>query len=284
MSKTRITTNDEIKTLLGISGTSQDALIDRWNDIATEMLCELLSVDEVASHTVTDERVCVFDSEYLEVKEFPVDPDSTITMKDVNFQTLASTPSDWYMDPLHRRHLRGKQSDATPFYFMEDEVLLTYTAGYTIIDTLLVPTNPSDTQKFTVKINGTETEWEMVSGTPSGNQIQIGGTAADTAAAIATALGGTANTTTVTMPLGTAVVSTTITDASYTNATIPEALKSCVAFVVGGGVTAKDKVGGINSYTVGQKTVNFRDENEWSFVERSLKTYGSQYKKVRVHS
>ncbi len=49
-------TRDEIKTMLGISGSSNDARIDMFNEMATAEVNDFLSVESLALHKVTNER------------------------------------------------------------------------------------------------------------------------------------------------------------------------------------------------------------------------------------
>ena len=283
--KTRIISNAEIKALLGISGSSKDAIVNMWNGIATETLCELLQVSEIARHTVTDERVKMIKSDSLVLREFPVDVSETITLKDSLNATITGFSFD--MDPSDRRTVRLVDSNSYPKSLDYKEVLASYTAGYTVQGTVEVLSIVDLANKtIAVTVAGTETEWTFVASGASGNEINIGVDADATAVNIATALGGTSSGAVVTLPLGTIVALTTATavQMTITDPDTPENLKMVVALMVGGGVVAPQKKGGVKRYQVGNKSVEFRDGNEAAMVRTIIEQYASTFKKVRIHA
>lgn len=280
---TRILTNTEIKTLLG-AGSASDVLVEMWNDAATEIVCSLLGIADIAEHDVVNERVRVIDPLELILQDFPVDV-SSVVIKNVYDKTTI-TGYTFVREPNKRRTIRAYDTSGNlAFPIPYDEVFASYTAGYINQDTLEVLSITGLADKtFTVKIAGVTTTWTMKASGATGNQINIGLDAAATASAIATALGGTLVGSTVTLPLGSTVALGTATTAQFTivNANVPAALKNAVALIAGGGIAEKEQSGGVVSYTIGGKSVTFRNQEEASAVDMVLKNWLSTYKKTKI--
>lgn len=281
---TRILTNAEIKTLLGV-GSASDVLVEMWNDAATEIVCSLLGISNIAKHQVTDERVEMLDPYEMILNEFPVDVAQAITLK-TTFDHTTVTGYTFKKDPQKRRTVRLYDTSGNiPYGLNYDCIFVSYTAGYTNQDTLEVISITGLTDKtFTVKIAGVTTTWTIKASGATGNQINIGIDAAATASAIATALGGTVVGAVVTLPLGSTVSLGTATTSQFTitNADVPAALKNAIALIAGGGIAEKEKSGDIVSYTIGGKSVTFRNQQEASAVEMVLNTWLSTYKKTKI--
>lgn len=287
MMKTRITTTDEIKAFLGINGSTKDAQIDLWHDIATEMLCDFLGVEQLVQTAYTNKKVkpvlnyYEMHGSFFSLPNFPIDVTS-ITMKDGTFNAISSPPDSFFVSTEISRNVRAKNADGTAFGYGLEEYFVDYTAGFTIKDTLEITTNPTAGQKFVVRSNGVTTEYEFVDSDPTGNQIEIGGDEEATATAIATKIGGTVSGATVTGLIG--MIFESITDGTITNANIPRALKAAIAYLVGGGLVEKTKAGGVSNYSIGQKSVTFRNTTEKTAFETVLKTYVTKFKKIRIVS
>lgn len=279
---TRIVTNTEIKAILQL-GSSSDALIDIYNDVATGLLCEILGVQDIAAHTVTDERVCVLSNYELILNEFPVNLTPAPTIKD----TLNNSISGYSFkkEGMNRRTLRSFDSGGTyPSPIAYSELLVTYNAGYTIQDTLKVLLQPAVDSTVTVKIAGVSTTYTFKASGATGDQINIGATVNDTAANIATKFGATVVTDTVTLPLGSTVALGTAaaTSLQITSATLPAMFKIMIALIAGGAMAEKDKASGISSYSIGGKSVTFRNDEEASAVQIAVKNYLPSFKKVKI--
>lgn len=279
---TRIVTNTEVKAILQL-GSSSDALIDIYNDVATGLLCEILGVQDIAAHIVTDERVCVMSNYEIVLNEFPVNLTPAPTLKDVLSNSI--TGYTFKKEGMNRRTLRSYDSSgAYPSPIAYDELLVSYNAGYTVQDTLKVLLNPAADSTITAKIAGVSTVYTFKTSGATGNQINIGATVNDTATAIATALGGTASTDTVTLPLGSTVALGTAAASSLqiTSATLPALFKIMVSLIAGGAMAEKDKASGIASYSIGGKSVTFRNDEEASAVQIAVKNYLPSFKKVKI--
>ena len=284
--KTKIITDTEIKKLLGIGGTSQDALVAIWNDIATEMLCNHFEIDNIATHAVIDERAKISDPAVIVVEDFPVDTNETITIKDPLEHAIENVT--FSLEPKSRRTLRIKNQDGVPMTIGYEEVLISYTAGYREKDTLEVAdiTGLAD-KTINVTIAGTTTVWTMKASGATGNQINIGVDEDACAANIATALGGTASLATVTLPLGTRVELLTATSANFViiSANVPQDIKLAVAMIAGAGFLEKTKKGGsLQSYSIGGKSVTFGSSQEKGTVQMIVDNWASYYKKTRIFS
>ena len=284
---TLITTKEEIKAYLGISGTSKDAMINLWNKTATEILAGMLKVQDLAVHTVTNELVRVYNPEYLMLREFIVSTSGSITIKDALLNEITGFTFD--LDSNAKRRLFLKDTSGNPKSLYYPEIYATYTAGYTLQDTLEIVDNGAlDTKTFTVSVAGVETTYTLVSGVPSTNEIQIGASAALTAAAIAAVFtGASSSSATVTMQKGATITLGTLTsaEATLTSATMPEALKVAVALIVGGAMTdATQKRGGVTSYTLGSKSVSFADTSSKNMFESIINEYLGEYKTTNMRA
>lgn len=255
----KIISDAEVKLLLGISGTTNDALVNVANRTATEKLMSIFGIDSFVEQTITDERVHLSDPEILYLRKFPIDT-SSISLKDAIIEQ-AITNVTFDQDPGALRAVRVKDASGLPTYLMEKEVLVTYTAGYSVKDTLqVVDYNALSDKTITVEVAGVETVWTFKISGATGNQILAVTSDEITAGNIATALGGTVVGDLVTLPLGTRITLGTATSAmlAITSATIPELLKHAVALIVGEIFSSKEQKGGVASYTLNNKTVNFK--------------------------
>lgn len=286
MSYTPIISDAEIKSILGLSGTTYNALVSQWNEIATEMLYDILNIQDLAVHSVIDEPVKPYNQKYLALKDFPVDITQTITLKYLEtYEELTGSdkPTTFYQDPKDIRTVRGRNDTDNLFLFPKTDLLVSYTAGYIIKDTIVFNANASAGNTVNVKIVGEEKTYTFKASDPGNMEVLIGADANETASNFATAIGGTADGATVTAPLGTTFISSNI-DTTITNANVPKAIKTCVAYIAGGGVAAKDKLTGVESYTLGQKTVSFRSGGEAEFVKGAVKKYGIGFVSSKILS
>ena len=263
----KIISNDEIKTILGISGTSQDALIEIWNTIATGMLLSTLNIENLTTHTITDEEVTLYNPEHIILEAFPVDTNEPITLKDGLKNEITGYTFE-LVSNVAKRTLRVLNDSGIPSSLGDpawrgypNNIFVSYTAGYTVQDTLevLSLTSLANTT-ITVTTLGVSTTYTFKSVGPYGDEdIPISIDTDSTATSIVSVIGGTASGSVVTLPLGSKVTLGTATAAqlTITNATMPEALKNAVAYMVGGGIAEKSKIGGRVEYTIGGKTVKF---------------------------
>jgi len=70
--KTQVVTSAEIKAILGITGSTKDALVEMGNDSMTEVLLEMLGLDNFDVTAYTDEEIHVYASDYLEFNNYPI--------------------------------------------------------------------------------------------------------------------------------------------------------------------------------------------------------------------
>lgn len=277
----RVVTNDEIKAILQISGVSQDALIDMWNDTAHEILTDIIGVTELAKHTVSDEKVKCFNEEYLDLAHAPVIISETITIKDENFDALTTPPASYYQPDSDFRVIYGKEADGKPFFFEKGIYHVSYTAGYTINDTVEFTDNPTDGLQIATRKQGAQTTYTFKD-TPGDTEtnIQIGASASETAGNFASKFAGAVTLgSTVTLPVGVAVLLSTA-PTTIVNQTLPQQLKMAIAFMVNGGLNEKSK--NVTSYTIGQKTINFRNSSEAESTERIVNRFISKFKRIHV--
>lgn len=282
----KIVSNDEIKLIAGIGGTANDALVDYHNRVATEVLArEVLRITDFASHAVSRERACPNPKGFLDLKDMPIST-SGITIEDELLRSV--TGYTFQNETNHPRRLRVIGSNSLPGSLPYEEVFVSYTAGYVLQDTLLILDNGSDILNTTItvlnRVTGVETAYTIVASGASGNQVNRGATATDTATALATAFGGTSSGATLTMPLHKSIVSTTIAaaDGTLTRSDLPLGFKTAVALLAAGGIAEKERKGNVQSYRIGDKSVTFASERDYSTFLSCVKPYVSSYTRVGV--
>jgi len=275
--KTQIITTAEIKVLLGISDSSQDAMLEMANDFMTEILLDLLGLDNFDVTAYIDEEINIYDNGYLEFKNYPIEITSPVpTFKDTNFTALTSYPDSWFLEDDQKPFIKGKNSAGNLFEWCKGRLLVSYTAGWKVVSTFTVADYSSMANKtFSVKVAGTTTEWTMKASGATGNQIDVGASNDLTATSIATALGGTASGAVVTLPAGHYLTfgTMTSTEGSVDNFDLPNSFRVAVSMLVGGFVAGKQKQGGVESYSLGGKSVSFGTQADFKLFEQTVQAY-----------
>lgn len=281
----KIISNGEIKTLLGITGTTQDSLIELLNRQATEMLLDFIGVDSLVSHAVSGERIQLFAREYWVPRIFPINLLETITLTDWSGNTI--TGFTFGQDDQDFRRVNFLDSSGKRTVCGYDRFYASYTAGYTIQQTVTVTDYASLVGKtITAYVNGEATAYTFSDDGAGTNEIASAVSNDQTATNIATALGGTSSTDTVTLPLGTWIELGTATAAmlSVTDYTLPESLKQCVAFLVSGILAERNKSKNIESYKIGGKEVKFSNSTDADFVRETIQKFAGKYRDMPVYS
>jgi len=218
MAKTLIISNAEIKALTQ-SGAS-DSLITQWNLTATELLCAVLGVSDLGVHTITNERVSVFTRDFLSLLQFPVDVTQAITLKSAwDFQEISNPPASFFLDPQYIRHIRAKDSSGNEFLFSKGwELLVSYTAGYTVIDVLTLTANADDGETIDVLVDGVAKTWTFKTVvTDATTQIEIGADANATLLKLVVEVPGTVVGSILTGDLGSKMISTDLANGTNFN-------------------------------------------------------------------
>jgi hypothetical protein len=122
-----IITRADAKTILNISGTSQDALIDIHLETVQELLYQILGIQSILTHTVTRELTKIYDCEYFYLEEFPVTAVSNIFVPDTHEEI---TDFSFSIDPKNNRKIFLVDSSGVPKFTGYEEIKVTYTAGY----------------------------------------------------------------------------------------------------------------------------------------------------------
>lgn len=277
-------TNAEIRKIAGLSA-SLDAVVDLWNDAATEILCDLLYVYEIARHVVTEERAQVHSNYQIFLRDFPIDMDESIVIKTTFDRTVISGYT-FRKEPNEKFTIHTYGADNNiPLALPYDEVFISYTAGYRVQDVVEVLSNTNLAEKtISVTLNGTTTTYTFKAAGATGNQINVGATLAETATNIAEKFGTSAVGAVVTMPLGYGLTlgTATIAQLDVTTRDLPGALKNILALIAAGGVAEKGKVGSVVSYTIGSKSVTFRNDAEATVVETALRTWIPGFKRAII--
>lgn len=265
----KILTLDEAKLIVGES--ESDSKLRFFLNSAHQVLLDILGIADLGTHTVTDERVKVLkNSIYL--NDFPVST-SNITLK----KTSDRTTEDDYgytfaVEDDYKLVIPDKQ------FFRYSEYLITYTAGYTLKDVLEITDNTGLTDKtIVIEEVGEQTTYTLKASGATGNQINIGADADETASNIATKLGGTSTDAEVTLPLGTLFIGedSTIPSGNYTHTpnNIPYNLKYALGLIISGMIADRQKAGGVIEYTVSKKTVRFASGADRNSFNETIKDY-----------
>lgn len=272
-----IISNELVKVIIGSN--ANDALINYHNNSTTAILANILGVRSLTTHAVVDEEV---KGEKLYLNDFPVDPNS-VTLKD-NLGT-AITGYTFELD----NYLTGRadqlsviNSAGLETFLPYDEVYASYTAGFTVQDTLKITayaTLVGATLSLTNQATGVTSAFTIVSTTPGAKQIQAITSNNVTAINIANAINGTASTDTVTVPLD-YTLTITGSGATLTSANLPTPFKTCLAMMIKATLESANQVGNVASYSIGGKSVTYKDSN--SMYNDIVSFYLPNYLNVKV--
>lgn len=279
----KIISNEEIKLLLNITGPSKDALIELWNTNATEILCNALNLTDLGRHLVTRERVKIHGcGEFLRLQEFPIDLDSPIVIEDLNLSAL--TGLYFAQDPQQLRNVNVVDASGLRNSIGYKTVFATYYAGF--LPGSVTVASYAALVGTTIKIytDNVEKTWTFVSSNPGTNQILASVSNASTATNIAAKMETSAAGAVITLPVQYRMELGTATSAGIviTPTSVPAALRACVAFIAAGGVAAQQSARGVSSYTIGGKSVTFRNGSEANLVMNTIEKWAGSYKTFRV--
>lgn len=269
----KIVSNEEIALIAGVSGTA--AKMNFSQKIALELLQEALGVKSFGVHTVTLEKYRITDPNYLRLRDFPVDASSVRVYRYPNAETEV-TGYTFTLDDRDEKKVWISQNGLRGV-IIDCDIFVSYTAGYILQGEIEVAVNPTATNTLTVENAGVETTYTFVASGATGNQINIGGTAALTAINIKTALGGTVVDDVVTMPLGMSAEASNETSLVIENPNIPSDLKAAVAYITAGTMNDTAESNSITSYSIGAKSVNFRTDKERNFIVSTIDKYTVKY-------
>ena len=174
------------------------------------------------------------------------------------------------MEDSQKPYVKGKNSAGNLFEFAHCDLLASYTAGWIVQSALTVVVYGSMTVKtFTVKGAGTTTTYT------EGTDFDAETSNDVTAANIATALGGTSSGAVVTLPAGHFYAHGTMTDteATISQFNLPVAFRTAVALLVGGYLASQEKTGGVESYSLGSKSVSFASVEDYQLFENTIRAY-----------
>lgn len=260
----KYTTVTEVKEILGISGSSEDSVLGRYIEAAQRQLNNFLSIRGMDRRTINDEPIESYPRQnFLYIQQVPFS--RFVRIEDFD-QVTQETP-----DTITIRHLDGEFSrklyfDASlnGFNGWKLPLTITYIAGYAPFDQLDI-LDYTDLAGKTVTID-----------TGSGAQVLTEGVDFDaetsnevTAQNIYTAIVANAGiddskfdfdgslVRVVDEGVGDFSTNANVTAASIFTADMPEDIKLVVAYLVGGMRKMKQRLGGVQSFTLGSKTVSF---------------------------
>lgn len=276
----KIVSDNLVKQILGITGTSQDAKVSFFNDLMTKKLADILTIQDFDKHSVVDEPMTIGgDGSVLYPKEFPITT-STITLKDYLLNSI--TGYTFRNRENTYRTVEVMDSAGTmPSWLPHGDVYISYTAGYTVKDTILLLSLTGLAGKtLTVKDakEGTITVYTFVAASPVENQILVGVDEDATAVNIAKALGGTSLLHTATLGLDMHIESYDVTanQATITASDLPYDFKLAVALMVEGAIAEVATDSDIQSYSIGGKSVTYTTKSGDTFkdiVNRYVRNY-----------
>lgn len=254
----QIASNTEIKNILGLSET-EDYVFEIANEAATELLCDILGVETLDRHTVTNEEAEFYNG-LLFLNDFPVDIEEAISFKSMDRVAIAGTYT-YELPPRYTRTIRVIQN-ALPAVFCAEKLLVSYTAGYQLQSKLTVASITGLTDKtITFVIDGVSKTYVFKSTAAGELEITIGADVNACAANIAAKIcGSTSALAVVTLPVGTdAIVGTANTQFTFANSDVPKLMKIAVALLAGGIIAEQTRQGGIVELKIDDKTVKFGD-------------------------
>ena len=271
-----------MRAILGNSVAS-DYVMSIMNQLAVNMLCDILGVNDLGVHDVENEAIELFDgSRGIIFLDFPVDK-TTIELRNLMNQRIdddieyrAGSHTDDLFFIIHKP--TGNQ---TTLWRREGAVLANYTAGYKLKETIKFDANPNNADTITIKSVGVEKTYTFKT-SPTGEEIQRGATIADSVQNLANAIvGATADDDTITLPIGHEYTTGDFT-VTVEIANIPSDLKFLCAYICGGLLMGMEKVGGVVSYRLGDKQVNFRNMTEANVSEQLLSGYAGRFNKIQI--
>lgn len=259
---------DEIKNLLGITGTSKDVLIRQLARSMKSVFDGMIGSTGLESRTITDEIQTNFGIEkgFFYVREFK--PTSITSFKDMfNQSILADAVTAGYYTPeggYSRKILAPYGMDYTEFK-------VTYVAGYVCAATIEV-TNYVNLEDKTITVGETVMTEGDAGGTNVFNAVTSNSQTATNLAAALTLAGINATAVGAIVTLGVSDdLSTNSTSAvTLTESNLPGEIKMAFAYMVGGALAQREGLGGLQSYTLGSKTVTFRSATEKDEFKRII--------------
>lgn len=279
----RYATVDEVKAILKLTGTDNDLLIDSLLDAASELLHSLVGVDSFLLTQYTDEPVKGSGDFWLMVKNKPL-------------VAITAISDDMDNDVTYTiRRYKNRQAYFES-KFPKLTYLVSYTAGYRVNDTLELILDDGDLANLNNKTisvatlyaaTATYTLKTTLTVPAVATEIEIGATAVETAANIAAVIDGATNDGDEIVTFGTDQdISTTIltADGTLTLKNIPKTIKVVVAYLLGGLMTDTNTNPGIQSYSIGQKSVTFRTSQEGSTAIQIIKSWLPNLQKASVFS
>lgn len=258
----KISSNAEVAAILG---TPVTAALDIANDTATQVLCDLLGVPTLDRHLVTNEWAEVIEGT-LYVNDFPLDIDEDIVFLDAVRSPILSSGFAYELAPGAIRSVRMTENGHHALLGY-DNVFVSYTAGFVLQSKLTaISIVAMNGRTFSVTVEGVTTTYTMKTALTApavATEIAIGADVAECALNIATKLGGVLVGAEVTLPLGMNATLLTLASSQLTvlNSNIPSNLKTLVALLAGGIIAEQMKMGGVSSFKIDDKQVNFRDKS-----------------------
>lgn len=259
-------TSTIVKNYLGISGSGQDTAIGYLITSMENIFNNLIQVDTLDLTTYTDEIVNGSGERYFRVKNQPVVSVSAIS----EFES-GNSYTGWTVDKV-----RGNKVWLDSHYGLGSyEYLVTYIAGYrraTISKTLTaVPVVDAGGGFVTVGV-------ATGHGFAVGDTVTIAGTTNYNGTYTLTGVA----TGTVTFAATYVAETTATNDTIVSGDQLPEEIRTCISFMVGGALSEQSRLPGVASYSILGKSMTFRDPGEFSYVQQVMNQYVGRFKTANI--
>lgn len=267
------TTVSEIKAILRISGSGEDFLLEQQNYAATDLLNAVLGVNTLKFKTHVDEPIMGRGYDFFNVSNYPI----AAVQDNLVFK---------YEDGDELEGIEFLRAGVRSIFIKQIlsrdiTYLCTYDAGYILYDTLeliddSVDLADLDGKTITVRTAYSSTTYTLkatLTDPAVATEIEIGDDLEETAANIAAVITGSSNDgdAIVTFAADHFVTTNILSaDATLTQKTVPNYIRNVIAFLVAGLKSEQMASPSVASYTLGSKTVTFRNSIEADFVNRVL--------------
>jgi hypothetical protein len=262
---TAYATSTEVKSYLGISGTSQDTVIGYLITAMQNQLDNILGVTTLDYSTYTDEITDGSNDDYLLLKHHPVVSVTTIKERGLSSDT---TISGW----TARKYV-GRRVYFDTYFGTGVDYLVTYVAGYrrAYADTL--------DASAAVNVGG------GIVGIPVTGHVYLASdevTIAGTTNYNGTYTVSSVSTNQVNIPATYVAETFAITDTIVATDVLPAEIKMALSFMIGGGLADQAKVPGVVSYSILGKSMQFRNDAEYRMAHSIIDQYLAKFKKATI--
>jgi len=271
-------TTSEIKTFIGISGSTHDALLAMLNKQATSMVNGILSVSDMALHKVTNEKPTIIKAQTLVLNDRPIQKVGTIDEDGTAYTQTDDYDIDSYIVKLEN------YLTTDPRYVTVDYAAGYNAAGMAYIDIVDYTGLSTDTVTIDGNTVTEGTDWNAATDNATTatnlasalNDVSgIRAFAVDTRVYV---IDDTVQSTSKTISAGD-TTNMTLSSSALDTLDFPEDIRMAV-FLMVSDLFERRKNPRLQSYTIGSKTVQFTNRGTFDLFRDALKAH----KVSKVHS